>query len=167
VKRRWSARLETLLSSDPGGVAATVANRAQGGSEVDLLERQTEELPLDQFDIAFIISGVNDTSSRPIAEWRSRYEAVVTRLRRAGLTVVIGTPPPEYLNGAYTDRYLPVVEALRAIADGGPMLDLDRLWRQTVEPGTLHLDWIHPNDDAQAIIARMAADLVIAWRCSP
>jgi lysophospholipase L1-like esterase len=165
VERRWSARLETLLSSESPRSSASVVNLAQGGSEVDLLEKQAEELPLDQFEIVFIISGVNDASIRPIAAWRSRYEAVVEKLRHAGLTVVIGTPPPEYLDGVYTDRYLPVVTALREIAGDAPMLDLDLYWRQAVEPGALHLDWIHPNDEAQAVIGRLAADLVLKGSC--
>jgi lysophospholipase L1-like esterase len=166
VERRWSARLEELLSSTKPRLGVTVVNRAQGGSEVDLLERHAEELPLDQFDIVFVISGVNDTPARSLAGWRSRYAAVVGKLAQAGLIVIIGTPPPEYLYGAYTERYLPVVEALREIADGGPVLDLDRHWRQNVEPGALHLDWIHPNDDAQIVMARLAADLVLEPGCS-
>ena len=161
VEGRWSAQLETLWPSESPGFAASVINRAQGGSEVDLLEREAESLQLDQFDIVFVMSGVNDIESRPIAVWRSRYGAVVEQLRQGGVTVVVGTPPPEYINGVYTDRYLPIVEALREIAVGGPILDLDRHWRQMVEPGAFHLDWIHPNEPAQAVTARLAADIVL------
>ena len=166
VERRWSAQLEALLSSNSPGLPATVVNRAQGGSEVGLLEKQAAELPLAQFDIVFVISGVNDISAGPIAGWRSRYAAVIGKLRQGGPTVVIGTPPPEFLDGVYTDRYLPMVQALREIADGGLILDLDRHWRDTVEPGSFHLDWIHPNANAQAVIARLAANLVLEWGCS-
>ena len=166
IERRWSARLEGLLSSAMPGLGVSVLNRAQGGSEVDLLETQADELPLDRFDIVFVISGVNDMSARAIVAWRSRYAAVVEKLAQADSIVIIGTPPPEYLDGGYTDRYLPLVEALREIADGGPVLDLDRHWRQNVEPGALHLDWIHPNDDAQVVMARLAADLVLESGCS-
>jgi lysophospholipase L1-like esterase len=164
VGRRWSAQLETVLRSGLDGFPVTVVNEARGGSGVELLERQAEEIVLAGFDLVIIISGVND-AAMSVAAWRPRYEAVVERLRDAGLAVVIGTPPPEHEEGAYTQRYAALADALRSIAGDGPLLDLDRHWRESAAPGSLHLDWIHPNEEAQAVIARLAADIVRTWAC--
>jgi lysophospholipase L1-like esterase len=159
---RWPARLETLLRTDFPGRTVIVSNLAQAGSQVELLERQIAELPLEPYDVAIVISGVNDTSTRQIEQWAPRYAKVIDALEAAGLTVVIGTAPPTLEGGAFTDRYAQVAEELRTIAGGRPMLDLAKDWLDlgVDTAGAYYADDIHQNAAGQAVIAEKARPIV-------
>jgi hypothetical protein len=93
----WPARLEALLREDFPGRDVMVSNRAQGGSQVHLLESRVAELPLGSYDVAIVITGLNDTTVRPLDAWSPRYTAAIEQLKDAGLIVVIGTAPKAYL----------------------------------------------------------------------
>jgi lysophospholipase L1-like esterase len=159
---RWPARLETLLRTDVPERTVIVSNLAQAGSQVDLLERQAAELPLEPYDVAIVISGVNDTNTRRIDQWAPRYANVIDALEDAGLTVVIGTAPPTLEGGVFTDRFAEVAEELRTIAGDRPMLDLAQEWLDIGidTAGDYYQDDIHQNAAGQAAIAERARVVV-------
>ena len=159
---RWPARLEALLRTNFPERTVTVSNLAQAGSQVDLLERQVAALPLEPYDVAIVISGINDASTRTIDQWAPRYAAVIEALEDAGLTVVIGTAPPTLEDGAYTDRFPEVAAELRMIAGDGPMLDLAKDWLDlgVDTAGDYYKDEIHQNAAGQALIAEKARVVV-------
>ena len=135
-----------------------VSNWAQAGSQIDLLESRVAELPLGSYDVAIVITGLNDTSVRPLAAWSPRYQAAIEQLEDAGLTVVIGTAPPALEGGVLTDRFAAVADELRAIAGTRPMLDLENDWRALgvdTAAGYYH-DELHQNAAGQAAIAERA-----------
>ena len=160
---RWPARLEALLRQDLPGRDVLVSNWAQGGSQINLLESRVTELPLGSYAVAIVITGLNDTTVRPLDEWSPRYEAAIEKLEDAGLTVVIGTAPPALEGGVFTDRFIAVAAALRAIAGTRPMLDLEKDWRELgVETaGGYYLDELHQNAAGQAVIAERARAILV------
>ena len=159
---RWPARLEALLRTDFPERVVVVSNLALAGSQVELLERQVAEVPLEPYGVAIVISGVNDTSTRTIDQWAPRYAAVIEALEDAGLKVVIGTAPPTFEGGAFTNRYAEVAEALRTIAGDRQMLDLGKDWLDlgADTAGDYYDDEIHQNAAGQAVIAEKARVVV-------
>ena len=157
---RWPAQLEVLLRQAAPDHDVVVSNWAHGGSEVDLLERRVAELPLDSYKVAIVITGVNDTVNRGVDEWGPRYAAAIDRLEAAGVTVVIGTAPPTFEGGVFTDQFAAVAERLRTIAGDRPMLDIAKEWKDlgVDGAGSYYLDMIHPNAAGQALIAQRAKD---------
>jgi lysophospholipase L1-like esterase len=139
-----------------------VSNWAQGGSQIDLLESRVAELPLGSYDVAIVITGLNDTTVRPLDAWSPRYQAAIETLEDAGLTVVVGTAPPALEGGVFTDRFVAVAEELRAIAGTRPMLDLEKEWRELgVETAaSYYLDELHQNAAGQAVNAERARALL-------
>ena len=139
-----------------------VSNWAQGGSQINLLESRVAELPLGSYDVAIVITGLNDTTVRPLDEWSPRYKAAIEKLESAGLTVVIGTAPPALEGGVFTDRFAAVADELRAIAGTRPMLDLEQDWRElgAETAGGYYLDVIHQNAAGQAVIAERARSVL-------
>ena len=159
---RWPGRLQTLLRSDFPERDIVVSNWAQEASQVDLLETRVDELPLEAYEVAIVISGVNDTAARRIDEWAPRYTAAIEELEGAGVTVVIGTAPPTLEGGVFTDRFERVAEELRVIAGERRMLDIDQAWHD-LGVGTAksyYVDVLHPNVAGQAVIADMARAVV-------
>ena len=155
---RWPARLEALLRQDLPGRDVMVSNWAQGGSQINLLESRVTELPLGSYAVAIVITGLNDTTVRPLDEWSPRYEAAIEKLEDAGLTVVIGTAPPAFEDGAFANTFVPVAERLREIAGTRPMLDLEQEWRDlgAATAGSYYVDQLHQNAAGQAVIAERA-----------
>jgi lysophospholipase L1-like esterase len=159
---RWPARLEALLREDSPGRDITVSNWAQGGSQIDLLEDRVADLPLGSYEVAIVIAGVNDAAVRSVDEWVPRYTAVIEKLEEAGVTVVIGTAPPTFEGGVFTDRFAAVAAELRALAGSRPMLDIEREWK-AIGVGTVggyYLDAVHQNSSGQAVIAERARTIV-------
>ena len=159
---RWPAQLEVLLRQAAPDHDVVVSNWAHGGSEIDLLERRVAELPLDSYEVAIVITGVNDTVNRGVDEWAPRYAAAIDRLEAAGVTVVIGTAPPTFEGGVFTDQFAAVAERLRTIAGDRPMLDIAKEWKDlgVDGAGSYYLDMIHPNAAGQALIARRAKTIL-------
>jgi lysophospholipase L1-like esterase len=159
---RWPDKLETLLRTDFPDRTVIVSNLAQAGSQVELLERQVGELPLEPYDVAIVISGVNDTSTRRIDQWAPRYADVIDALEDAGLAVVIGTAPPTFEGGVLTDRFAQVAAELRTIAGDRPMLDLAKDWLGlgVDTAGDYYQDEVHQNAAGQAVIAEKARSIV-------
>ena len=160
---RWPSRLEALLRQDLPGRDVMVSNWAQGGSQINLLEDRVAELPLGSYDVAIVITGLNDASVRPLDEWSPRYRAAIEQLEDAGLAVVIGTAPPALEGGAFTERFAAVADALRTIAGTRPMLDLDQEWRAlgVGTAGGYYVDAIHQNAAGQAVIAERAREVLV------
>jgi lysophospholipase L1-like esterase len=158
---RWPARLEALLHEVPER-DIVVSNWAHGGSKIDLLERRVAELPLQSYRVAIVITGVNDTADRTVGEWAPRYAAAISKLEEAGLTVVIGTAPPTYESGVFTDRFAAVAEELRKIAGDRPMLDIAKDWQDlgVDTAGPYYIDLIHQNSLGQAAMAEKARSVV-------
>lgn len=159
---RWPARLEAALRQDLPGRNIIVSNWAQAGSQVDLLETRVAELPLESYEVAIVITGLNDTAVRSVDAWAPRYSAAIDKLEDAGLTVVFGTAPPAFEGGVFTDTYASVAEELRDIAGTRPMLDLERHWRElgVGRAGDYYVDHIHQNAAGQALIAEQARSIL-------
>jgi lysophospholipase L1-like esterase len=159
---RWPARLEALLRQDLPERNVMVSNWAQGGSQINLLESRVAELPLGSYDVAIVITGLNDTTVRPLDEWSPRYQAAIEKLESAGLTVVIGTAPPAFEGGVFTDRFAAVADELRVIAGTRPMLDLEKDWRElgAETAGGYYVDVLHQNAAGQAVIAERARSVL-------
>jgi lysophospholipase L1-like esterase len=159
---RWPARLEALLREDLPDRNVMVSNWAQGGSQINLLESRATEMPLDAYEVAIVITGLNDTSLMRIDQWAPRYVAAIEKLEDAGVKVVIGTAPPTFEGGVFTDRFAAVAEELREIAGDRPMLDIAKEWQElgVDTAADYYLDVVHQNAKGQAVIAALARTVV-------
>jgi peptidoglycan/LPS O-acetylase OafA/YrhL/lysophospholipase L1-like esterase len=159
---RWPARLEALLREDLPDRNVMVSNWAQGGSQINLLENRVAEMPLDAYEVAIVITGLNDTSLMRIDQWAPRYVAAIEKLEDAGVKVVIGTAPPTFEGGVFTDRFAAVAEELRDIAGDRPMLDIAKEWQElgVDTAADYYLDVVHQNAKGQAVIAALARTVV-------
>jgi len=163
---RWWVRLAKLLGPDLPGRRVVVDSWGVPGSHVDVLESAAHDQPgLATYDLAIVIEGINDVNAGPIAQWRPRYEAALAAIQRPGLTVIVGTPPPNLENGAFDGRYDALAAALRDIATAGhrPLLDIDASWHDVgvATASTYYVDAIHQSAAGQTRMARLAHDLVL------
>jgi lysophospholipase L1-like esterase len=163
---RWWVKLGKLLEPDLAGQRIEVDSWAVPGSRVDVLESAArDQVALKSYDIAIVIEGVNDEIVSSIADWRPRYEAAIAAIEKQGVTVVVGTPPPNFENGTFATRYDPTAEALRQVAAAGhrPLLDIAARWHAdgAAQAATYYSDLIHQGPAGQALMAQMAHDVVL------
>jgi len=103
---RWWIRLQRLLATALPGRTVTIDNWAVSGSQVGVLESAPRDQPeIGTYDIAIIIEGVNDVGTTAVPTWRPHYEAAVAGLEAKGVIPVLTTPPPEFHDGTFGDRY--------------------------------------------------------------
>lgn len=154
----WWVRAQLALRQSRPLV--TFTNFAQAGSGVDYLERTARVVDPKDYRIAVVIEGRNDQIDE--AAWRPRFSAVVEALEAKSITVVLGTYPPAFVNGAFSE--FPRNTVIRAIAEAGhrPLLDFEARWRAagpTMAAGW-YTDQVHANDPGQKIEAEVAIPIL-------
>jgi lysophospholipase L1-like esterase len=162
---RWWVRLRSLLAEALPDRQIVVDSWAVPGSRVNVLASAAHDQPaLDSYDLAIVIEGVNDAAWTPLDTWRAGYEAAIATIEQRGLTVVVGTPPPSFEDGAFATRYDPVAEALRGIAgDRRPLLDIAARWHAdgASTAAGYYSDLIHQGAEGQRLMADLARDVVL------
>ena len=162
---RWWPRLRALLQAALPGRTIEIDDWAVSGSKIDVLESAARDQPdVGTFDLAIVIEGVNDEVSLPVDAWRPRYEAAVANLEAKGLIVVVTTPPPAFVDGAFGTRYDGFAAAIRQVAGGKrPLLDIAARWRVDgpTLAATYYVDAVHQALPGQILMATMARDVVL------
>ena len=161
----WWVRLRTLLETELPDRAVTIDSWAVSGSQVDVLESAARDQPaVGTYDLAIVIEGVNDQHALPVETWRPRYAAAIANLEAKGVTVILTTPPPQFVNGAFGTLYDAIAAAVREVAGAErPLFDLAARWRSDgpALAGTYYVDTVHQSDAGQVLMATMARDVVL------
>ncbi len=160
---RWWLRLQGALADDLPGRQVAVESWAVPASRIEVLESAAADQPaLASFDIAIIVEGVNDVGNTPLDEWAKRYEHAVAAMEAEGVAVIIGAPPPNFVDGELGTRHDGVDAAIRAMAEPDrPVLDIAGRWRADDRATTYYSDNLHLNAAGQAVMADMARDVVL------
>jgi lysophospholipase L1-like esterase len=134
------------------------------------LARQVDQVLAGRFDVAVVVTGANDITSR-VPPWRSaaRLGEAVARLRAAGVSVVVGTCPDlgviapirqplRAVVGAWSRR-LAVLQARASSGAGGRVVMIGRLVSPEFRgrPDLFYADGFHPSGPGYA---RAAAALL-------
>jgi lysophospholipase L1-like esterase len=163
---RWWVRLESMLAARLPDREVVVDSWAVPGSRVDVLESAArDQRELESFDLAIVIEGVNDEAWTPMEVWRADYGAAISRLEDRGLRVILATPPPTMVDGAFTTRYDPTIQAIREIAGADrTVLDIAQRWRAdgAAAAAGYYSDLIHQGPAGQRRMADLARDAVVA-----
>jgi lysophospholipase L1-like esterase len=162
---RWWARMSRLVGAELPGRTIRVSSWAVPGSRVDVLAAAANtQSAITTYDIAIVIEGVNDEAWMPLAEWRSRYQAAIETLEAKGLTVLLGTPPPSFENGAFASRYDPTAAAIREVAGNRrPLVDIAARWKRDgpATASSYYSDLIHQGPAGQQLMAELATPIVL------
>jgi lysophospholipase L1-like esterase len=164
-ERRWYRQLRAQLQAALPDRTVAIDNWAIAGSQVWVLASAARDQPaIETYDLAIVIEGVNDEHVMPVETWLPRYEQAIEMLEAKGLTVILGTPPPSYENGAFMTRYDPVAAAVRDVASRGrPLLDIAARWLADgpAVAGRYYADLIHQSGEGQDLMAVLARDVVL------
>jgi lysophospholipase L1-like esterase len=163
---RWSDTIQTTLQAARPERCVEVRNVAMVGSRIGYLESSiAAQADLATFQVAIIFEGVNDGGITAIDEWERRYAVAVQALEARGLTVIVATAPPLFVNNEFEGTFDELAAAQRSIAGRSdqPILDIERDWRDrgSEEAAGYYVDIIHPNAAGQAAIAAVAARLIL------
>jgi lysophospholipase L1-like esterase len=161
---RWWVRLESKLSESLPDRDVIVDSWAVPGSRVDVLQSAAEQASLPSYDLALVIEGVNDAAATPLDEWQRRYARAIETLERRGLHVILATPPPTLVDGAFTERYEPTTKAIRQVAGRHlPLVDIAEEWRSdgAAVAGSYYADLIHQSAAGQARMADLAIPVIV------
>jgi len=161
---RWWVRLQSLLGAALPDRRVVVDSWAVPGSRVDVLESAARDQPaIDSYDVALVIEGVNDVGALTLDAWLARYKAAIADIEGHGLLVVVGTPPPNFGEGAFGSVYDRTAAAIRSLATGRrPVMDIAERWRADgpAIAATYYADLIHQNAVGQQVMAQMASDVI-------
>ena len=173
----FSAVVERELRGD--GYAVEVIREGIGGERTDqALERLERDVIARDPDIVTVMYGTNDAyvdrgkdgPRLPAAAYEKNLREIVTRLKTAGIGVVLMTEPPLARHLRYEDEpyrshgenfmTIPFMDAVRrtAVLTGVPLVDNYQAFAQAALDGgdvaALMTDGMHPNPEGHRLIAR-------------
>jgi lysophospholipase L1-like esterase len=159
---RWPTLVGNRLTSAYPTWHPMVSVVALGGTKIGDAEAQLAGLPDRLYDVAFILTGGNDTGSRPA--WQARLAALVATAEARGMTVVLATHPAAMENGHFVSPTDPVAVAIREVAQGRILVDYDAEMRKLSEnaASAMHADAVHMNPDGQGWMADLALPVLVS-----